>query len=316
MRSIAASAPGRAGIIGNPSDIYGGFVVSCSVEARATCRLTFGHPESLPEDRRLWDAAIARFPVDPVQVNWQTDIPRSSGLSGSTALLTATLACLLAARREQRALDDSIGFAEIVRDIERHEAHIMCGYQDAVMTVLGGLQAMDFDGKHPVTPGPRPTATALQADLPFLLITTGVERLSGAVHGPMSERWMNGEPAVVDGMARIADLGRQGSKAIQAENWPLLATLMTDNHAIVRSLGGSGEPIDALIDACLDSGADAAKLAGAGLGGTVIALTQAPDDLKRRLQAKGYSRFLGLGIEPGVRLEKEDSDEIQNHRLY
>ena len=32
---VHTSAPGRGGIIGNPSDIYGGTVVSCAITERA-----------------------------------------------------------------------------------------------------------------------------------------------------------------------------------------------------------------------------------------------------------------------------------------
>src|SRR5205823_1090498 len=39
LRMIRASAPGRAGIIGNPTDGYGGTVVSTSLAQRASVRL-------------------------------------------------------------------------------------------------------------------------------------------------------------------------------------------------------------------------------------------------------------------------------------
>lgn len=39
MRSIRATAPGRAGIIGNPTDGYGGSLVSCSIAERATATI-------------------------------------------------------------------------------------------------------------------------------------------------------------------------------------------------------------------------------------------------------------------------------------
>ena len=35
METIRCSAPGRCGIIGNPTDMYGGAVISCSVPFRA-----------------------------------------------------------------------------------------------------------------------------------------------------------------------------------------------------------------------------------------------------------------------------------------
>lgn len=46
-----------------------------------------------------------------------------------------------------------------------------------------------------------------------------------------------------------------------------------------------------------------AKLAGAGLGGTVIALTEDPDALERHLRAEGYSLFFRPTPDSGVRVE-------------
>lgn len=304
MKVFQASAPARCGILGNPSDIYGGWVLSCSVPVRATCRLTLGESGLLPEDTRLLDAALNRFPL-PGQwkVEWSTDIPRSSGLSGSTALLAATLACILAARGEESALEDPIAMGELVRDVERHEADIMCGYQDAQMIVNGGLQHMSFAGKHPVNPGPHPTLTPLQADLPFLLVTTGVERLSGSVHGPMAQRWMECDSEVVQAMEAITEMGKQAGGWVEKGDWDSLGSAMSENHRLVAGLGGSGEPIDRLIGLCMKHGAKAGKLAGAGLGGTVIALTEDPDHLEGLLRKEGYQRFLRPQITEGLRLE-------------
>lgn len=304
MRVIQASAPARCGILGNPSDIYGGFVLSCSVPVRATCRLTLGETGPLPEDTRLLDAALARFPLEgDWKIEWSTDIPRSSGLSGSTALLAATLACILVARDEISRLADPVAMGELVRDVERHEANIMCGYQDAQMIVNGGLQWMSFVGKHPVNPGPHPTLTSLDSELPFLLITTGVERLSGSVHGPMAQRWMDGDSEVVETMKSITEMGRQSKDWILNRDWDSLAEAMNENHRLVANLGGSGEPIDKLIGLAKEHGAQAAKLAGAGLGGTVIALTQQPAELEAKLRGEGYTRFLRPQLTQGLRLD-------------
>lgn len=305
--TITASAPGRCGIVGNPSDIYGGTVLSCSIPARATCRLTLGEGERLPEDRRLWNAAVARYPVHEAQVEWSTDIPRSSGLSGSTALLAATMACVMKARGEAPDLSSPEGrlsFSELVRDVESVEAGIVCGYQDATMIVHGGLQRMDFAGKHPIHGGPPAKLMSLEAPrLPFLLITTGVERLSGSVHGPMRDRWLSGEPAVVSAMSRVAELGQEGASAFERGDLEGLARAMNENHRLIAELGGSGKPTDQLIEECLSLGALAAKLAGAGLGGTVIALTEAPGELENKLRALGYTRFMRPVAVPGVRYE-------------
>ncbi|MGQ9900655.1 MAG: galactokinase family protein, partial [Fimbriimonadales bacterium] len=53
MHPIRCSAPGRAGIVGNPSDMYGGTVLSTAIPLRARCtlepaaRLTFQSPGQL-----------------------------------------------------------------------------------------------------------------------------------------------------------------------------------------------------------------------------------------------------------------------------
>lgn len=306
---VRASAPGRFGIVGNPSDIYGGVVLSAAMGARNTAVLTLTGEIALPEDLTLWRAATARFPLDGVRVEWSSEVPRSSGLAGSTALLAATLAGVQALRGEIPDLASVIArsrFAELVRDLESEEAGVICGYQDAQIVVHGGVQRMDFAGKHPLDGGPLPTLTPLSpAAMPFLLITTGVQRLSGSVHGPIRDRWLRGEPDVVRATERLADLGREGADAFARGDWDTLADAMTENHALVRDLGGSGDPIDHLVSRCEVLGARAAKLAGAGLGGTVVALTDDPDALRAALAAEGYTQFPPVATQPapGLLLE-------------
>jgi galactokinase/mevalonate kinase-like predicted kinase len=309
-RQASASAPARCGILGNPSDIYGGKVLSCSVPSRARCTVRMAEENRLPEDLRLWNAATKRFPLDhPVQVVWSTEIPRSSGLSGSTALLAATLAAVLELRGASPALSsrqDRTSFAELLRDVERHDADVMCGYQDAYMISHGGLQLMDFKGKHPVDPGPPATLRALFSPLPFLLITTGVERLSGSVHGPMSNRWIAGDPVVRDGIRRISELAEPGADLLLEGDWAAFGELMDENQRWIAAMGGSGDAVDQLIAKAKAHGALGAKLAGAGMGGTIIALTEHPDQLEKNLRAEGYTRFLRPEILPGVSFDHAD----------
>jgi mevalonate kinase len=138
-----------------------------------------------------------------------------------------------------------------------------------------------------------------------VLAVTGVRRVSGAVHAPIRERWLTGEPAVVSGYERMARIGALGKKALLLEDWKTLGELMNENHAIVRALGASGEANERLIAAALAAGAPGAKLAGAGDGGTIVALWPEPDPapLLAALRREGAAALLRPGIEPGVRLE-------------
>jgi mevalonate kinase len=67
---------------------------------------------------------------------------------------------------------------------------------------------------------------------------------------------------------------------------------MNENHAIQRDLGGSGEENERLISAALDAGCLGAKLAGAGQGGTIIALHEDVGYLSMRLRDAGASQIL------------------------
>lgn len=300
---IEASAPGRAGIVGNPSDIYGGTVVSAALPARAECRLTLGASWHPLDDPTIWDAVNSRFPCPSGRLEWRTTIPRSSGLAGSTALLAATLACVLVARNraeELRVLADKVLFAELVRDLERHEMAVVCGYQDAYMVVHGGVQRMAFHGKHPTKRGPVGKLVSLDVELPFLLVTTGVERLSGSVHGPIVDRWLKGDEEAQAHIARIGELGEEGAVALVSKDSEALGALMNENQERVAALGGSGEAIDRLVQDCREAGAHGAKLAGAGLGGTVIALHDDPAALEAALREKNYTRFLRPAAEDGL----------------
>jgi galactokinase/mevalonate kinase-like predicted kinase len=317
-QAFLSTAPGRAGIIGNPTDMYGGTVISCSTVERAAVlvepadRMTFEvagrrfvvrGTDDLDLDGSYFD--IARAVVDflgvagaACRIRWACDVPFAAGLSSSAAMIVSLLNGIMAflGRSHHR-----FQLAEMARQVDLHYMGTLCGYQDPYMSTFGGLNCMDFRekefyrsiGEEPY--GTVESLTPFVGELPFLLAHTGVRRSSGTVHKPIRERWLEGDPDVRQGYLRIAHLARIGKRAMLAGDWELLAELMTENHEIQRDLGGSGPENERLIEAALDGGALAAKLAGAGGGGTIIALCPDPDRRPRILSAlrrAGASRFL------------------------
>ena len=326
---VVCSAPGRAGIIGNPTDMYGGSVLSCSVGLRARVTITpaselvletlgqechiAGRSDLQPRGDRF---DVARAVLDYLQlpplycrVAYESEIPLRSGMAGSTALLVALLRGFLAWQGHNPRMHH---LAERVRYIELNFLKVVCGYQDAYMCTFGGLNFMEFRGKQFYRTAEaelfatiEPLATHVPS-LPFLLAFTGVEHASSAVHKPIRERWLDGEARVVEGYKRITQIARSGKKALILEDWPLLGKLMNENHAIQRDLGGSGESNERLISAALGAGALGAKLAGAGDGGTIIVLHPEPDSdrLGQALQSAGASAIYRLEVNPGVSLDQ------------
>jgi galactokinase/mevalonate kinase-like predicted kinase len=355
---IRASAPGRAGIVGNPTDGYGGSVISCSLAERAAVTLTpaarfeaavAGRETAFltRDDWRLqgdyfdFIRAAVQFLGGQdlrVRVEATTNIPVQAGLAGSTALLASLVAVLL----EWHALHDGLRldagaesarllvsperppspgprhstldmhrhlFAETIRTIELNFLRIQCGYQDQYMTTFGGLNYLDFRDKEFYRPLDEEVYATVEplADLtpvlPFVVVHTGVKRTSGVVLKPIRERWMEGDAEVVRGYRRIGTLCRRAKRALIEGDWDALAAAMNENHRIQQALGASGPENDRLIEVARRGGALAAKLAGAGGGGTILALTLEPDRTVAALTAAGAAQVLTLKPSPGVTIE-------------
>lgn len=334
---IVSSAPGRCGIIGNPTDLYGGSVISCSTVERAYCTLNranlltlgvedyieeFDYNEELELDGSPLDipkAVLIYFDLTPDNFNFRihatSSIPERAGLAGSTAMVVAVLGAVLS---QLGIIMDPYTIAETARKIEFGVMGITCGFQDQHMAAFGGLNYMDFHGKENLMQNfdePYAAIEPLQKfinSVPIIVAHTGITRNSGSVHKSIRDRWMEGDQEVINSYKRIAHLARLGKKAILNRDWELIGSLMNENHAIQRSLGGSGEQNDILIEAALNGGALGAKLAGAGKGGTIIALTLDPEATVRALEEAGAERILWPQAMEGLTVEIMRQDYMRS----
>ncbi len=327
--SYSYSAPGRCGIIGNPSDMYGGSVISCSTSERAVVmlkphdRMMFrvGDEVYCPEKRSdyrqtngpfdIMLAAIEYFDMydEKLSIEVTSDIPFRGGLSGSTAILAALVGCILEYSGKWPLPLHMV--AETVRYIELYFMKVVCGYQDAYMCTFGSLNFLDFrDKEHYRTLTREPLGTVERlamedGNFPFILAHTGIKtRISGAVHKPIRDRWLDGEELVRKAYLRLGHIARMAKRHILQKDWGQLGELMTENHEISRQLGGSGPENEHLIETALESGAIASKLAGAGKGGTIIALHPQPETLAKPLKKSGAERILYPSPSDGLRREK------------
>lgn len=322
---ITATAPGRCGIVGNPTDMYGGTVLSISTRERARCVLSESDVLEIAssgdsavistrDDLQLRGdkldiarAALQWFDIDPAtacfSLDLSTEIPMQAGMAGSTALIVTLVG----------AFDRWLGLnmhpwalAETARKIESRVMRIVCGLQDQHMAVFGGLNYMDFAGKQQLEQQddePLATIEPLQSyvpSLPLLTANTGIRHHSGTVHRTPRERWLAGETLVIESFQQIAQLARRGKRALLAGDWPALGALMNENHELISRLGGSGEANDRLIAAARRAGAWGAKLAGAGGGGTIIALAEDQERLCRALLEAGAVGLMEPAPLPGL----------------
>ncbi|XP_014826932.1 PREDICTED: glucuronokinase 1-like [Poecilia mexicana] len=170
-------------------------------------------------------------------LKYDTNIPRQVGLAGSSAIVSATLKCLM---EFYNITDDDLPKpirANFILSVETDELFITAGLQDRVVQVYEGLVYMDFSKKLMDEQGYGNYASMDMSDLPrFWLAYLSDPSDSGRIHSNIRQRWLSGEPVVVEAMKTFAELTDQARSAIKERDWTRLAQLMDQNFELRRSI--------------------------------------------------------------------------------
>ncbi|QDU65365.1 mevalonate kinase [Engelhardtia mirabilis] len=268
MSPVTARAQARVGLLGNPSDLYGGRGLGFAVAGLgAEVRVEEATETSLPDEFlaagwRVARAELEQLGVDPdaqpFRLTHQSNVPYQAGLSGSSALLVAAL----------RAWCDwfqvPLGPSHIARlawRTEVDELGIRAGALDRLVQAHEGLLAMDF--KRPFEP-----EAVRRLDprlLPPLLIAW--HRVPGAssgdVHAPIYARFEAGDGEVTRVMGAIAANADEGCAALEARDTAGLLACINRNLDLRAELFELQPADRALIDEARERGI-AAKLPGSG----------------------------------------------------
>jgi glucuronokinase len=207
-------AHARAALAGNPSDGYGGAVLALTLpDYAAGAHVRLAPTAAVEPPSHLVAATVQRFARDyapaaaGTTVRWSTTIPRGVGLGGSSAIVIAVLRALCSLHDVVLARSQ---LAELALAVEVEELGIAAGLQDRVTQAYEGVVFMDFGA------APARYETLDPSLLPPLLVgwrcDSGGE--SGAVHGPLRQRFEAGEPLAIDALHELANLARRGRDAL------------------------------------------------------------------------------------------------------
>ena len=168
------------------------------------------------------------------EILYDTDIPRMVGLSGSSAIIIATLRALLAFHginyEDLGILIDE--FPSTILAIEKEELNIAAGLQDRVIQVYGGLMHMDFSQTPPLyTKYPINLLPCL-----YLAYDISPSGESGKIHATIKERWENQESHLIAGMRTLGSYADAAVQCLQHENYNELIGLMESNFEMRRDL--------------------------------------------------------------------------------
>lgn len=278
MTAISHTAHARLGLMGNPSDGFGGRTITVQIsDFGATASLEQSpvleivpHPQHDPfqfesiqalhhtaeQDgyyggTRLIYATCKCFydfcnrydlqlPDKNFTLEYDTDIPRQVGLGGSSAIVVATLRALM---EFYDVTNHDIPLPiqpNLARSVETDELEIKAGLQDRVAQIYGGLVYMDFDAEY-MAEHEHGMYQRLPLDLLPPLYLAWVPHsttTSGKAHNRVHYRFEEGDMEVVDAMKQFADYAREAVEALEARDVARFATLMDANFDLRRRIYG------------------------------------------------------------------------------
>lgn len=256
---IETKAFARAGLCGNPSDGYYGKTISFVIRNYATTVRLWESPKleilQTPADHRSYEsvndmlrevslygyyggirlikAAIRTFTKyakatgQPLHgknftIQYESNVPRLVGMSGSSAIVCATM----------KALMEFYGvkipkplLPTLILKCERDELKITAGLQDRVIQTYEGMVYMDFEKEHLTKHEYGIYEELKPTPLPPLYVSFDPKRaeISDVTHRNLRAAYDSGDPAVVGAMLKYREIVTDAKAAIDARDWEKLA---------------------------------------------------------------------------------------------
>jgi mevalonate kinase len=300
------SAPGKVILFGEHAVVFGEPALAVAIDLRT--EVTVAPASEWSVDRGSVDDAhhkYVRMAVEasgtkgPLRIAIKSGIPESSGMGSSAAVTVASLGAMHAVRggvkpeivaKEAFDVEHSVqGRASPIDTSTSTHGHAVLVLKERGTDFLWRMQRGDRQWY------------LHHRDIPpmtFVVGHTGVE----AATGPLVEKVKAFSDRSAEARKMIADIGQitlDGAEAIRDKDWAAVGTLMDRNHKLLNALGVGHDKLDELIAAAKPF-SYGAKLTGAGGGGSMIALTDKPDEVARAIEAARGRAFKVLTGQRGM----------------
>jgi mevalonate kinase len=296
---VAARAPGKCIIFGEHAVVHGApelvFAIDLhtQVVARAAPTFSLNADPHAAEQHPYFRTTLARQWIggEPLEVRSTSRIPRGAGLGSSAAFCAGLVASLAATRGgiERPSL------AQVSYDVEK-SAQGVGSPGDTSAVVAGGYVTINSVGGErlwSVHGSERDWEVRRVTDPGWVWVVahSGIPRSTGDAVRNVGVRLA--QPDGPELLAEFARVASAGIRAVEAEDRAAVAECMVRNQELLRTVGVSHPRLEALLEAAKPA-AEAAKLTGAGAGGSIIALPREGQevDLVRRLARAGGLPFV------------------------
>ena len=224
-----------------------------------------------------------------------SDAPAGAGISGSSALAIALIGAL---NRLVGNRYDERKFITIAANIETTVIKVPAGFQDYHPAFHGSASCIHFrpDGIE----REHLTVDHEEIERRFVICYTGEPRNSGINNWDIFKRHIDGDAELFQIFEKIREAATRMRAALAANDWAEVGNVMRDAYPNRKRLapGITTPHMDALVAKALASGAEAAKVCGAG-GGGCIAFLCAPErqqEVERALAAEKGTEVLNWKV--------------------
>ena len=298
-----ASSPGKLILFGEHAVVFGEPALATAIDLRTEVYARL-HDEWLVDGASLEDTkyAYVRRAVEsgwkgpPLWLEIRSMIPLGCGLGSSAAVSVATLGALA-------ALQGPVDVERVARAAFEVE-HGVQGRASPIDTSTASHGAAVLVRKEPgegllwrIDRGDRHWFLH-HCSLPptvFVVGNTGIAAPTGPLVAGVKER-VDRDPRVAAAVREIGEITLDGLAALQRADLVRAGELMDRNHELLNLLG-VGHPLLEKFVAAARPFAYGAKLTGAGGGGSMVALTDKPEEVRAAIEAAGGKAFL-VGTEP------------------
>jgi mevalonate kinase len=232
----------------------------------------------------LHQLGIPRSPACMIKVT--STIPVAAGM-GSGAAVTVALVRAFSAFLG-RPLPDEIVSA-LTYEVEKVHHGTPSGIDNTVITYSRPVYFQRREGAASLI-----EILSVHSPLQIVIGDTGISSPTALAVGDVRTGWLAESDHYNSLFAAAGEIARSARKAIESGKLDALGPLMDENHRLLQEMGVSHPRLDRLVEAARSAGAPGAKLAGAGRGGSMIALASGGQEkeISRALEAAGAARII------------------------
>lgn len=306
---VECSAPGKLILFGEHAVVFGEPALSIAVDLRVRMRAerssafeVNGESINRRKYRYIKSSIEEVWRGDPIAFQVDTELPVAAGLGSSAAVTVSTLGALLQLQGRFNPVSIAQNGFQVELKVQGNASPI----DTTTSTHGGGILVDESAGPGLLWSLSRNDNKWFLHDCPLpelnlVVGNTGIKAETGPLVHNVKE--LVGGSRVVRGHIReIGRITQQGKAALQEGDFSLAGKLMNQNHMLLNALGVGHPSLEKLISAC-EGLSYGAKLTGAGGGGSMIALTEEPEELAKRIRDAGGEPYIVKYSREGVRLE-------------